>query len=198
MIWALVCCLFIFLGMFIGNRYDLKKLSINLIFGLFSMNCLCSMFPYVNSLLYRNYHGSTWIFIFLCFILGYLIIKLFNCKYDDSDSVSIIGFVLVNTCLLVLHKFSILYLIINILYYIFIGIYIRNSKSWIYVLVGCILGILFSFINSWKIGFVYGVNLGFVLYYVLSVYSIVFRSKDKKFYISLIIGFVVALLGGLL
>ena len=198
MILAVLSCLFIFLGMIIGNKFDFKKLSINVIFGLFAMNFLSITLSYVYSFLYSNYHSSVWLFILFSVILGYLIIKFINCKYDDCDNISIFGFTVVNTCLFISHTFSILFLIINILYYIMIGIYIKKSKSWIYVLCGCALGILLSFIKNWAIGYIYGIDAGFILYFVLSVYNMVFRNKEKGASISLIIGFIVALLGGLL
>lgn len=198
MFLAVLSCLFIFLGMFIGERFDFKKLSINVIFGLFVLNSIASTLPFVYSCLYKNYHSSTWIFVVLSIILGYLLIKLINCKYEDSDNVSILGFTILNTCLLILHRFSILFLIINIIYYILLGIYIKRSKSWIFVLTGCFLGIVLCLINKWVLGFVYGINLSFVIYFILSVYSIVFKSKDKGSLIGLIVGFIVALLGGIL
>lgn len=198
MILVVLSCLFIFLGMFIGEKYEFRKLSINVLFGLFTINCLSSCVPYVYSVLYKNYHSSTFFYVLLSVILGYLIIKLINCKYEDSDNVSILGFTFINTCLLISHRFSILFLIINFIYYILLGIYIRKSKSWIYVLSGCFLGLIFSLFNSWFIGYIYGINVGFILYFIISIYSIVFKSKEKYSGISLIIGFVIALLGGML
>ena len=198
MILSALCCLFIFLGMFIGEKYDLKKTSIHIIFGLFIVNFLVSLIPYVYSYLYVNYHSSTLMYVLLSIILGYLLIRLVNYTYEDSDNLSILGFTLFNTSLFCLHKFNILFLIINIFYYIFIGIYIKKSKSWIYVFIGCVLGILFSLINSWIMGYIFGINVGFLLYFILSVYNIVFRGNDKVCNIGLIIGLVVALFGGLL
>lgn len=198
MIFAILSCLFIFLGMFIGNRYDLKKISINAIFGLFTINVFQCISSAVYPLLYRNYHNSSWLFILLGILLGYLVIKLINCKYEDSDNISILGFTVVNSYLFILHNFNIIFLIINIFYYVFIGVYISKSKSWIYVLLGCFLGIILSLIKVWSMGYIYGITIGFVVYFILSVYNIVFRCKDKKSLAGLIVGFLIALLGGLI
>ena len=65
MFLAVLSCLFIFLGMFIGERFDFKKLSINVIFGLFVLNSIASTLPFIYSCLYKNYHSSTWIFVIL-------------------------------------------------------------------------------------------------------------------------------------
>lgn len=198
MILALLCCLFVFLGMFIGEKFNLKKLSINALFGLFTFNFLGSEISYVYSILYKNYHSSTFLFVLLSVILGFLLIKLINCKYEDCDNVSILGFTVINTALFISHRFSILFLIINIIYYILLGIYIKKSKSWIFVFLGFILSLIFSLFSNWIIGYFYGVNLGFVFYFILSIYSIVFRNKDKWSSVGLIFGLIVALLGGLL
>jgi len=198
MILAVLSCLFIFLGMFIGERFDFKKLSINVIFGLFTLNCLVSIIPYAYSYLYRNYHGSTFFYVLLSIVLGYLLIKLINYKYDDCDNISIVGFTFANTALFIFHRFSFLFLIINILYYILLGIYISKSKSWVYVLFGCIFAILSSLLGNWIMGYFYGISIGFVIYFILSVYNIVFRSNNKDSYTALVIGFIVALIGGLL
>lgn len=198
MFLAVLSCLFIFLGMFIGNKFDFKKMSINTIFGLFSLNFISITSSYIYPYLYKNYHSSTFFFVLLSVILGYLIIKLINCKYEDCDNVSILGFTVVNTSLFIFHGFSFLFLIINIFYYILVGIYIRKSKSWIYVLLGCFLGILLSLIRCWGMGYIYGINAGFILYYILSVYNIVFKNRDKGSFISLVVGIVISILGGIL
>ncbi len=198
MFLAFLCCLFVFIGMYIGERYDLKKVSIHILFGLFTVNTLVAMLPYVYYFLYRNYHSSTWLYVVLSVALGCLFVKLINCKYEDSDNLSILSFTFFNTFLFLFHRFNILFLVFNILYYILLGIYIKKSKSWIFVFVGSILGILFSFVSSWRLGYLFGINISFVSYYIFSVYNIVFRSNDKGCYIGLIIGLVVALFGGLL
>ena len=198
MILVVTCFLFSFLGMYIGEKYDLKKASIYIIFGIFTINILCSMFPIAYELLYRNYHGSTWLYISLSILVGYLLIKLINYKYEDSDNLSIVGFIISNSYLLYLHKFSIIFFIINILYFILIGLYIKRSKSWIYVMTGSIIGIIFNYINAWGIGFVLSINIGFVLYYILSIYNIIFRCSNKKYYFCLIIAIIIAFLGGVL
>lgn len=198
MILGLVCCLFVFLGIFISCKKDFKKLSINALFGMFFINCLAVVIPFVYSVLYKNYHSTTLFFVLLSGVLGFLIIKLVNCKYEDCDNISILGFTFVNMSLLISHRFSILLLLVNILYYVLIGIYIKKSKSWIYVLLGSVLALIFSMFNSWVLGYVYGINIGFIMYFILSVYEIVFKNKEKYSGLSLVIGFVIALLGGLL
>ena len=198
MFLAILCCLFIFLGMFIAEKYDFKKLSISVLFGLFIINCLSSVIPYVYSVLYKNYHATTFFYVLLSSVLGYLLIKLINFKYEYSDNVSIFGFTFVNTCLLISHRFNILFLVVNIVYYILLGIYIKKSKSWIFILSGCFLGLVFNMFNSWIIGYIYGINIGFILYFIISVYSIVFKNKEKYAGVSLIVGIIIALLGGIL
>lgn len=197
MVLVIVCLLFLFIGMYIGEKRDLKKNSISMIFGLFLVNLLF-VFLTSYSFLSMNYHSSTWYFLILGVFLGYLFMKIIGYRYDETDNISIGGFSLLNTFLLVTVKFRFLFMIINILYYVIIGIYIRKSKSWISVLIGMVLGLLFSSITNWMFGYVLTIALGFIIYFIVSVYSIVFKSTDKKTYYSLIFGMVIALLGGLL
>ena len=197
MVLVIVCLLFLFIGMYIGEKRDLKKNSISMIFGLFLVNLLF-VFLTSYSFLFMNYHSSTWYFLILGVFLGYLFMKIIGYRYDETDNISIGGFSLLNTFLLVTVKFRFLFMIINILYYVIIGIYIRKSKSWISVLIGMVLGLLFSSITNWMFGYVLTIALGFIIYFIVSVYSIVFKSTDKKTYYSLIFGMVIALLGGLL
>lgn len=197
MVLVIVCLLFLFIGMYIGEKRDLKKNSISMVFGLFLVNLLF-VFLTSYSFLSMNYHSSTWYFLILGVFLGYLFMKIIGYRYDETDNISIGGFSLLNTFLLVTVKFRFLFMIINILYYVIIGIYIRKSKSWISVLIGMVLGLLFSSITNWMFGYVLTIALGFIIYFIVSVYSIVFKSTDKKTYYSLIFGMVIALLGGLL
>lgn len=197
MVLVIVCLLFLFIGMYIGEKRDLKKNSISMVFGLFLVNLLF-VFLTSYSFLSMNYHSSTWYFLILGVSLGYLFMKIIGYRYDETDNISIGGFSLLNTFLLVTVKFRFLFMIINILYYVIIGIYIRKSKSWISVLIGMVLGLLFSSITNWMFGYVLTIALGFIIYFIVSVYSIVFKSTDKKTYYSLIFGMVIALLGGLL
>lgn len=195
---AVICSLFVFLGMYIGNKYDLKKYSINSIFGLFVINGLGGVLFNSYNILYINYHKSTFLFLVLGCILGYFLMKLISLKYEETDNVSICGFTLFNTYLLVISKFNFFFLLINILYYVLIGIYISKSRSWIYVLLGLILGLLFSLISSWVLGYMFTILFSFVLYFILSVYSLVFKSSGKIYNYSLICGIVVGLLGCIL
>lgn len=198
MVLVILCLIFLFVGMYIGNKYDLKKISINMVFGLFLINALFNISCKGYYVLFRNYHYSTWFYLILGSIIGYLIMKIIGFKYDETDNISIGGFTLFNTILLVGNRFSIFSLIINILYYVIIGIYIRKSKSWISVIVGMILGLLFSLITSWILGYVFTIILGFIVYFIVSVYNIVLRSKDKFAYYGLIAGIVIALIGSVL
>lgn len=195
MVLVILCLMFLFVGMYIGNKYDLKKMSINMIFGLFLINGFCNILFKGYYALFINYHYSTWFFLILGSILGYLIMKIISFKYDETDNISIGGFSFFNTLFLVIGKFNIFSLIINVLYYVVIGIYIRKSKSWISVIIGMISGLLFSLFGSWILGYVFTIILGFVVYFIVSVYSIVFRSNDKYAYYGLIAGIVIALIG---
>ena len=197
MVLVIICLLFLFIGMYIGNKFDLKKISINMIFGLFLINLIFG-FLSSSSVLSRNYHSSTWFYLILGIIVGYILMMIMGEKYDETDNISIGGFTLLNTFILVMSRFNLLSFIFNILYYVFIGIYIRKSKSWISVLIGMVFGLLFSSITSWILGYIFTIALGFIIYFIVSVYSIVFKSNDKKAYYSLIAGMVIALLGGLL
>lgn len=192
---AVICSLFVFLGMYIGNRYDLKKYSINSIFGLFVINGLCCILFNSYRVLYINYHRSTFLFLVLGCILGYALMKLISFKYEETDNISICGFTLFNTYLFVVSRFSFFFLLVNIFYYILIGIYISKSKSWIYVLLGLILGLVFSLFSSWVLGYMFTILFSFVLYFILSVYSLVFKSNGKMYNYSLICGIIVGLLG---
>ena len=197
MVLVIICLISLFVGMYLGNKFDLKKVSINTIFGLFLINAFFIISTSYSTLL-KNYHSSTWFYLILGTILGYVLMMIVGEKYDETDNISIGGFALLNTLLLVVSKFSFFSFIFNILYYVFIGIYIRKSKSWISVLIGMILGILFSFISSWMLGYVFTIVLGFIIYFIFSVYSIVFKSKDKLASYGLIVGMIVAFLGGIL
>lgn len=198
MILALFCCLFVFLGMFIGNKIDFKKMSISMVFGLFLINMLISIIPNSYDVLYKNYHSSTIFYLLLGSILGFLVMKLISFKYDETDNISIAGFCFFNSYLLVLSRFNIFFLIVNILYYILIGIYIRDSRSWISVIVGCFIGILFSLLSGWFIGYFLTIIIGFLAFYLISVYSVIIKNGEKSSYIGLIIGLVLAFLGGVL
>ena len=193
--FAVICSLFVFLGMYIGNKYDLKKYSINSIFGLFVINGLCGVLFNSYNILSINYHKSTILFLILGCVLGYCLMKLVSFKYEETDNISICGFTLFNTYLLVVSKFNFFFLLINILYYVLIGIYISKSKSWIYVLLGLILGLLFSLISSWIIGYIFSIIFSFLLYFIFSVYNLVFKSNSKMAYYSLLCGILVGLLG---
>ena len=166
MVLVVLCCLFVFLGMYIGKRFDFKNVSINIIFGLFLINCLFNVLP-------------------VCFCF----------KYDETDNISIAGFSLFNCYLLCVSKVSFFVLVVNIIYYILIGIYVCNSKSWVSVFIGAFLGFLLSFVSGWLFGYVFTIVFGFMIYFVLSVYGLVFRSNSKLHNIGLIVGLVVALLG---
>ena len=123
MILKLVCCLFIFIGIFISEKKDFKKLSINALFGMFFLNCLVVIIPFAYSILFKNYHSTTLFYVLLSGILGFLLIKLVNCKYEDCDNISILGFSFVNMSLLISHRFSILLLLVNILYLYIVSYY---------------------------------------------------------------------------
>ena len=79
-----------------------------------------------------------------------------------------------------------------------LGIYIRKSKSWISVLVGMVLGLFLGLVTSWMLGYVFAVIFGFVIYFIVSVYSIVLKTKDKLAYYGLLAGVIVALIGSVL
>lgn len=198
MVLVIFCCLFVFLGMFIGNKKNLKNVSINMIFGLFLINSLVNILPNSYSILYKNYHNITLLYVILGITLGYLIVKLCTYKYDDVDNISIAGFTIFNTFLLYVSKFNFMLLVINILYYVLIGIYVRNSKSWIFVFIGMILGIILGLINGWIIGYMFNMIIGSLIYFIVSVYGLVFRSNDKFCYIGLVFGMLIAFLGSIL
>ena len=198
MVLVILSCMFVILGIYIGNRYDLKSASINSIFGLFFMNTLFNILPRSFYILSVNYHSSTILYVILGSSLGFMLMKLLSYKYDDIDNVSIVGFTIFNSFLLYVSKFNFLFLIINILYYILLGIYIRNSKSWISIIIGMILGIILVHISGWIIGYVFTIIVGSLIYFVVSVYEFVFRSNSKYCYYGLIAGVLIAFLGGIL
>ena len=198
MVLVIISCLFVFLGMHIGKKYDLKKSSINMLFGLFLINSLCVILVNGYSFLSLNYHSSTYYFLILGSILGFVLMKIIDMKCSETDDVSICGFVICNTILLFASKFNLLFFVINILYYVILGIYIRNSKSWISVFVGVILGFIFYLLHSWIIGYMFSISFGFIIYFIYSVYTMIFRSGDKESYYYLIAGMIVALLGSVL
>lgn len=195
MVLVVLCCLFVFLGMYIGKRFDFKNVSINIIFGLFLINCLFNVLPVCFSILSHNYHDMTFIYVLLGCVLGYILMTVISFKYDETDNISIAGFSLFNCYLLCVSKVSFFVLVVNIIYYILIGIYVCNSKSWVSVFIGAFLGFLLSFVSGWLFGYVFTIVFGFMIYFVLSVYGLVFRSNSKLHNIGLIVGLIVALLG---
>lgn len=198
MILAVLCCFFVFLGMYIGDRYDLKKVSINMMFGLFLINGLINILPKCFSFLSKNYHDMTFIYVVLCSILGFVIMKLSSFKYDQTDNISIAGFSFFNTFILVVSKFSFWFMIINILYYVIIGIYISHSKSWLYVFIGMIVGMNLGLFSLWIYGFLFSIVFSFLIYFIVSVYELVFRNNSRNCYIGLIIGMIISFLGGII
>lgn len=198
MLFVVLSCLFVFLGMYIGKKRDLKNISINCIFGLFLINSLFNVFDKGYFCLSKNYHDTTMFFSILGVILGILFIKISSFKYENSDDISIFGFTAFNSYLLFLSKFNLLFLIVNILYYVFIGIYIRNSRSWISVLIGMTFGLFLSLFSGWALGYLFTIFAGFLFYFIFSVYGLVFRNNDKKCYYALIIGMIIGLLGYML
>lgn len=198
MFLVIFCSLFVFLGMYIGKKWDLKDVSINTIFGLFLINVLVKILPVGYNVLYRNYHSGTLVFVLLGCALGYVLMLLSTYKYEDSDNISIFGFTVFNSFLLYFGRYSLLFVLINILYYIIIGIYVNNSRSWIYILLGSFLGFLISFISGWMLGYLFTIIIGTLLYFIKFVYSIVFKNNNKKCLIGLIIGMLVAFLGAIL
>ena len=198
MFLALFVCLFVFIGMYIGNKYDLKKISINILFGLFLINVLFSILTNGYYLLFTNYHGAAWYFVLLSSILGILLMLIIDIKYDSTDNISICGFTIANTIIFLTSKFNFLFLIINILYYIFIGIYVRNSKSWFSVIIGCLIGIVFNHCFDWMLGYIFSIIIGFIVYFIYSISGIIFKNIDRKYYYGLILGIIVALIGSVL
>jgi len=195
MVLVIISCLFVFLGMYIGKKNDLKKSSIHMLFGLFLINSLCAILVNGYSFLSINYHSSTYYFVTLGSILGFVLMKIIDTKCEETDDISICGFVITNTIILLASKFNLLFLVVNILYYVIIGIYIKNSNSWISVFIGMVLGIVLYSLHTWLIGYVFTISFGFIIYFIYSLYTMIFKSGDKESYYYLIAGMVVALLG---
>ena len=198
MLYVFFSCLFVFLGMYIGDigdKKNMKNISINMVFGLFLLNSLISLFPFCFNFLYTNYHSSTFLYVFLGIVLGFSLMKLVSIKYDEPDNICITGFSLFNSYLLFFSKFNFLFLIINMLYYVILGIYIRKSRSWICVFIGMLVGLFLSMFNTWIFGYVFTIILGCLIYFIVSVYSIVFKSNSKYSYYGLIVGMLIAFLG---
>lgn len=189
--------LFTFLGMFIGKKYDLKYFSINSIFGLFLVNGIFNLFV-ASNYLSINYHYSTWIYLFLCIILGFVLSKLVCIKSDNPDDVSIACFSFFNCFLLFLGNFNLFSFLISILYYILIGIYIKDTKSYINVFLGFVFSFIASFISSWMIGYLLSCFIGIVLYFIFSIYGVVGRNSEKSGLVGLILGIVIGVIGGVL
>ena len=93
MVLVIISCLFVFLGMYIGKKNDLKKSSINMLFGLFFINSLCVLLKNGFSILSLNYHSSTYYFVTLGSILGFVLMKIIDMKCEETDDISICGFV---------------------------------------------------------------------------------------------------------
>lgn len=196
-ILAFICSLFVFLGMFIGKRKDLKYFSINSIFGLFMINGLVNILNSYN-ILYINYHSTTWLYVILSIIIGFIVMIIISHKCSNSDDLSIITFSLLNTYFLCNMKFNFLLILINIIYYIIIGIYIKDSKSYISIFIGTVVGIILSLISNWILGYIFCVSLGILFYFVYSIYNVVTKNKNKYAITGLLLGIVIAILGSIL
>lgn len=196
-VFTLIVVLFVFLGIFIGKKFNLKYFSINSIFGLFLVNGLYDLLLSSN-FLSINYHNSTWFYLVLCGILGFVIMKLIGIKSDNPDDVSIVGFSFINCFFLLINKFSLVSFLISCLYYILIGIYIKDTKSYLYVFLGFVLAFISSFLSNWMFGFLFSTLVGFFAYFLFSIYILVTRNSQKMGVVGLIVGFVVGLLGGIL
>lgn len=196
-ILAFICSLFVFLGMFIGKRKDLKYFSINSIFGLFMINGLVNILNSYN-ILYANYHSTTWLYVILSIIIGFIVMIIISHKCSNSDDLSIITFSLLNTYFLCNMKFNFLLILINIIYYIIIGIYIKDSKSYISIFIGTVVGIILSLISNWILGYIFCVSLGILFYFVYSIYNVVTKNKNKYAITGLLLGIVIAILGSIL
>ena len=117
---------------------------------------------------------------------------------DNPDDVSIVGFSFINCFFLFLGKFSIFSFIISSLYYILIGIYIKDTKSYLYVFLGFILAFISSFLSNWMFGFLFSTLVGIFIYFLVSIYMIVSRNNERAGIIGLVVGIIVGLLGGIL
>lgn len=190
--------LFVFLGMFLCEKRNLKNESIFLIFGLLLFCLIVSVIPYGYSFLYHNYHKGTLIYFLMGSIFGYLFMKLCSYKYDKCDNIVLTGFSLFISFLVSVSKFNIFSLIVAMLFYVVLGIYIRNSKSFISVLIGSVLGVLLSFFNTWMFGYIFCLVAGFIIYFVSSLSSMVFRNKNQVCYYFLGVGMILGFLGSIL
>lgn len=195
---VIVCCLFVFLGMYIGDKYNLKSVSIYSVFGLFGINAFMSVLFASHYYLSINYHSSTMIYLILGCILGYTIMKIVCLRYDEADNLSIVGFSLFNSYLFVIRRFSFLFFLINILYYIIIGIYIRKSRSWIFVFIGMFIGILLGFVSSWILGYLFCIIFSFLLYFVISICGLIFKGRNELSFYFLAGGILIGIVGCLL
>ena len=193
---SIICSMFVFLGMYIGKKRELKYFSINSIFGLFIVNGLFNIITCIN-ILSKNYHDTTIIYTALGIILGYILMKIISTKNDKIDDISIAGFSIINSYLLIISKFSIISLIINIIYYILLGIYVKDSKSYISIIVGTIIGIIISIITSWIIGYIFSIIIGVLIYFLYSIYNVVTHRKDNIALIGLIVGLLIGVVGAL-
>jgi len=201
MVLVIISCLFVFLGMYIANRWNLKYVSINFLFGVFLLNCLVQILPNGYNLLSYNYHDTTFIYAFLGVIIGIVLMMLFDYKSDNCDDVSIVGFTMINSYLLystLSSHFNFILFFVNILYYVSIGIYIKDGKSWVSVFLGMILGFFISLISSWWIGYFFSIVVGIILCFIYSISIVVIRNKGRYSYISLILGMVIGFLGSIL
>lgn len=197
MVLVILCCLFVFLGMYLGKKFNLKYISVNFLFGLFLINAFIQVLPFGYKSLYINYHASTFIFLILAIIIGVALMMLFDYKSDNCDDISIIGFTIINSYVmyLSLDRFNLILFIVNSLYYLFIGIYIRDGRSWISVFIGMIFGSVLKVIGSWWIGYLFAIIFGIIMCFIYSISIIVMRKKGKYCLLSLILGMFVAYLG---
>jgi hypothetical protein len=184
--------------MYIGKKYNLKYFSINLVFGLFLLSCLLLILPYAFNLLSKNFHDTTFIYVFLGITIGVVSMMLFDYKYDNCDDISIFCFAMCNCYFLskiLNYKFSFMLLIINILFYVSIGLYIRNGKSWISVFGGMFAGFILFLLGGYWLGYMFSISFGIISCFIYSISQVVFRNRTKYAYFALFVGMLLAFLG---
>lgn len=191
---VLLITLFVFLGMFIGKKYDLKYFSINSIFSLFLVNGLFNIFL-ASNYLSINYHDTTWIYLILCGVVGFILMKIIGIKSDNPDDVSITCFSFLNCFILFTGKLNFLIFLVNVIYYVLIGIYIKDSKSNMYVFLGFILSFIASFISSWMLGYLMASLIGIIIYFLFSIYNVVIRNSA---YVGIVVGILVGIIGAII
>lgn len=210
LILTFLLSIFIIIGTYINtllNKKNIrtKNVSINMLYGLLLLTSIIKILPVSYSLLSKNYHDTTYVYLILTILIGFIIIEIFNLNKKQNKNTSILslmvfcliqGIIISNYNIQNIDYISMIFLSI---YNIIIGIYIKeiNNKklSIIPITVSYLIGLLLGNITNWQMGYLFSVSLGIIIYFIISLSSSIIKNKNSIYEtIGLVIGMTLVLL----